>query len=497
MSRSTSFVGIALILALFSASTAYTQSTASISGAVKDSSGGVMPGVSVVVKNDANGAAQESVTDADGRYTASALGAGSYTVTATLSGFKTAVAKGVRVAPGQPVTIPLVLEVGSLSETVTVTSSSELINTETATVAATLNSDQLTRMPTPTRNALNAVAFLPGINTAGSNRDSTINGLPETFVSITLDGISNNDNFLRNTDSFFASVTPRQDAVEAVSVTLAAAGANVGGGSGAVTMAFTTRSGSNRFTGSAYEYYRNPKFNTNYIFNQYNNLPKNNVKLHTFGVRVGGPIVRNKAFFFFHFEEIKFPNTFTRTRTVYSAPALQGIYRSTRGVNLNVLDLAKANGQVSATDPTMMNLFNMMEKSMTTTGTRTPTADPMFDSYVYQSPSELLEYQPTFRLDYNVTNNHRLSGSWQQITAKRTPDYLNSADPLFPGAPNQRDFKSVRPLLSVTMRSTLGKNMINELRGGATAFGSGSYFGQPAAVSSRNDPTSFADTNGF
>jgi hypothetical protein len=68
--------------------------------------------------------------------------------------------------------------------------------------------------------------------------------------------VSNNDNFLRNTDGFFASVTPRQDAVEAVSVTLAAAGANVGGGAGAVTMAFQTRSGGNRFTGSAYEYYR-------------------------------------------------------------------------------------------------------------------------------------------------------------------------------------------------------------------------------------------------
>src|SRR5204862_5980006 len=247
----------------------------------------------------------------DGRYKAEALGAGSYTVTASLSGFKTAVAKAVRLAPGQPVSIPLTLEVGSLSETVTVASSSELINTETATVSSVLNADQLTRMPTPTRNALNAVAFLPGINTAGSNRDSTINGLPETFVSITLDGVSNNDNFLRNTDSFFASVTPRQDAVEAVSVTLAAAGANVGGGSGAVTMAFTTRSGSNRFTGSAYEYYRNPDFNTNYVFNEINHQGKNDVKLNQFGARFGGPIVipglydgHNKAFFFVHYEQI-------------------------------------------------------------------------------------------------------------------------------------------------------------------------------------------------
>ena len=146
-------------------------------------------------------------------------------------------------------------------------------------------------MPTPTRNALNAVTFLPGVNTPGTNRDSTINGLPEGFLSITLDGVSNNDNFLRNTDGFFASVTPRQDAVEAVSVTLAAAGAQVGGGAGAVTMAFQTRSGGNRFSGSVYEYYRNPDFNSNYIFNVVNNQGKNQVKLNPFGARVGGPIM--------------------------------------------------------------------------------------------------------------------------------------------------------------------------------------------------------------
>ncbi len=257
MSRSPWGRCVTLVVALLAAlgpSRAFAQSTASISGVVKDTAGSVLPGVSVTIKNEASGATQEVLTDGTGRYQASALGAGSYTVSAALTGFKAAAAKDVRVAPGQPVTIPLVLEIGSLEETVNVVSSSELINTETATVAAILNSDQLTRMPTPTRNALNAVAFLPGVNTTGTNRDSTINGLPEGFLSITLDGVSNNDNFLRNTDGFFASVTPRQDAVEAVSVTLAAAGAQIGGAAGAVTMAFQTRSGGNRFTGSAYEY---------------------------------------------------------------------------------------------------------------------------------------------------------------------------------------------------------------------------------------------------
>ncbi len=196
---------VALIVALLAVSVplkSYAQSTASISGVVKDSGGSVLPGVTVVIKNDTSGVSQEVTTNAEGAYQASALGAGLYTVTATLTGFKTATAKSIRVAPGQPVSIPLTLEIGQLEETIIVASSSELVNSQNGTVAATLNSDQLLRMPTPTRNALNAVAFLPGINTTGTNRDSTINGLPESFLSITLDGVSNNDNFLRNTDSF-------------------------------------------------------------------------------------------------------------------------------------------------------------------------------------------------------------------------------------------------------------------------------------------------------
>jgi hypothetical protein len=495
-----------LVVALAGLPEAYAQATASISGVVRDAAGGVVPGATVVVK-DAGGRAQETTTDAEGRYMVAALLAGTYTVTATLTGFKTAEAKDVRVALGQPMTVPLTLEVGSLEETVTVQSSSELVNTQTATVAATLNADQITRMPTPTRNALNAIAFLPGVNTAGTNRDSTINGLPEGFLSITLDGVSNNDNFLRNTDGFFASVTPRQDAVEAVSVVLAAGGANVAAGAGAVTMAFQTRSGGNRFTGSGYEYYRNPRFNSNYIFNQYNHQGKNQVKLHTFGGRAGGPIVlpgmydgRDQAFFFVHYEQIRFPNTFTRTRTVFHPRVYDGWFRYQFGNEVrevNLLQLATANGQISAVDPTMANIMRMIDSATKTTGTRSASSDPLYDSYVWQSPADLFEHQPTVRIDYNLTNKHRLSGSWSNIIAKRTPDYLNNADPRFPGAPNQRDFVSKRPLTSVSLRSVMSSNLTSELRGGATAYGVGSTFGYPSAVSSRNDPSTFADQGGF
>ncbi|PYR59499.1 MAG: hypothetical protein DMF85_07650, partial [Acidobacteria bacterium] len=355
--------------------------------------------------------------------------------------------------------------------------------------------------------ALNAVTFLPGVNTAGVNRDSTINGLPEGFLSITLDGVSDNDNFLRNTDSFFASVTPRQDAVEAVSVTLAAAGANVGGGAGAVTMAFQTRSGTNRFSGSVYEYYRNPGMNSNYYFNRVNHQGKNQVKLNQFGARAGGPNVipglydgHGKAFYFLHYEQIRFPNSFTRTRTVFNPRVADGWFRYQFGSEVrevNLLQLAAANGQIATKDPTMTKIMNMISASTTTGGTRTASNDPLYDSYVWQSPATLFEHQPTLRLDYNLTNQHRLSGSYSFITAKRTPDYLNSADPRFPGAPNQRDFKSTRPLVSMSMRSVLSKDITNELRGGLTAFYKGSNFGYPSSLDSRNSPKSFEDQGGF
>lgn len=493
------------VLALSVATSAFAQTT-SVSGVVKDSAGGVIPGATVVVKNSTTGATYEAVTGATGAFSIPAIQAGTYDVTATLTGFKTAQVTGLRVSLGTPATVDLTLEVGALTETVNVTSSAELINTRTATVSATLNSDQLNRMPTPTRNALNAVAFLPGVNTPGTNRDSTMNGLPESFVQITMDGVSNNDNFLRTTDGFFASVTPRQDAVEAVTVTMAAAGSQQGG-SGAITIGFQTRSGGQRFTGSLYEYFRAPRLNSNYYFNQVNKLPKNDVKLNQYGGRVGGPIVvpglydgRGKAFFFGNYEQIRFPNSFTRTRTTLHPRALDGWFRYTVGSTtreVNVLALAAANGQLATKDAMVTSLLSKIAASTAKTGTVNETADPLLNSYVFLSPSKLFEHQPTIRLDYNITDKHRLSGTMAVIWAERTADYLNGTDARFVDSTNVRDFKSKRPLFSLTLRSTISANVVNELRGGITAKWGQSNFGFPSATASRNDPSSFADQGGY
>jgi hypothetical protein len=507
--RSLLRVSLFAALVVLTGVSAFAQgANSTISGTVIDSAGGAIPGAAVVVKNE-SGVSFEAVSNGEGIFNVPSVPPGTYTVTVSLTGFKTALIKDVRVISGTPASIKATLEVGQLSETVNVAASSELINTQTATVSSTLNADQLNRMPTPTRNALNAVTFLPGVNTATTNRESRINGLPESFVSITLDGVSNNDNFLRSSDSFFASVTPRQDAVEAVNVTTAVQGVTTGG-SGAVSINFTTRSGTNQFRGSGYEYYRNTYSdwlaNTNYWFNIRNNLPKNEIKLNQYGARVGGPIVipglfdgHNKAFFFGHYERLHFDNTLTRTRTLLNPRSANGIFRYTVSGQVREVDLyalARTNGQIATPDPVMLSLIDRIAKAAASTSARgsvNTSSDPMIDQYVWLSPGKLFEHQPTLKIDYNLTDKHRLTGSYQIIWAERDPDYLNGGDIRFPGAPNYSFFHSRRPLHSYALRSTLSGNKVNEVRVGITAKGGASYFGDQSS----NGPQTFDDQGGY
>jgi hypothetical protein len=232
-------------------------------------------------------------------------------------------------APGN---VKAVLEVGSLTETVEVKGGTELIQTRTATVSSTITTEQIANLPLVSRNALNFVVFMPGVETAGGPRGSTISGLPQNTISVMLDGVNVNNNF-QSGDGFFSMVTPRLDAVEEVTVTGATPGADQAA-MGAVQISFATRAGTNNFDGSVYHYFRHPELNSNYWFNKIRGLERNDVIVHQYGVRVGGPIVipglfdgRNKAFFFFNHEEFYQPTEASRTRTILHPLAQQGIFR--------------------------------------------------------------------------------------------------------------------------------------------------------------------------
>jgi hypothetical protein len=496
------FVALLLPLAL----PAYGQggATSSITGVVHDTAGGVIPGATVIVKSGATGSTFETVTNSSGAFNVPSIPAGTYTVTVSLQGFKTAETTDVRVQVGIPTTVNVVLTVGGVSETVTVTgASASLINTRTATVASTLNVDQVMQIPSPTRDLLmGGVTFLVGVNQEGVARgNATINGLPESFLNITLDGVSNQDTWNKSTDGFFAPVRPRQDAIEAVTVTTAVGGVEVGG-SGATSINFVTRQGTNRFSGSAYEYYRDTWMNTNYWFNKRDGLEKNDVQLNQYGARVGGPIVipkvfdgRGKAFFFVHYEELRLPNDASRDRGVLHPDALLGNFRynTASGVQTrNVLDIARSAGQISTTDPTAIRTLNAIAAATAKSGVVSATTDPLVMEYSWLSPAMQTEHQPAIRIDYNINASNRLSGTFNKLWQDRNPDQLNDFDHRFPDSPNIGHTVARRPQRSFALRSTIGPDQVNELRVGVTR-GERIYFGQ----STSGGPQTFSDTGGY
>jgi len=254
------------VLVLLSTGPVFAQggATSSIAGVVVDNTDAVVPGATVVVKSDGTGAESQAVSSENGQFTVPALNPGTYTVTVTLSGFKTAVLKGVIVTAGGPATVRAKLEVGGLEENVVVEAASAVVQTQTAAVSTTLNTKAITTLPLTSRNTLDFIQFLPGIQTpqGGNVRSSQINGLPQSAINITLDGVNIQDNTNKTTDGMFAIVSPRLDAIEEITVTSGAQGAD-GNAQGAVQVKFTTRSGSNRFIGSAYYFFQHDKLNTN------------------------------------------------------------------------------------------------------------------------------------------------------------------------------------------------------------------------------------------
>ena len=494
---------LAVVFLLVSSAPGFPQGASqSLSGVVVDPAGGVIPGASVVVKNNATGETFELTSNEAGVFSVPAIAVGTYTITVTLQSFKTAVISDVRIVTGTAANIKATLELGALTETVQVSSRAELVQSQSPTVASTLVAQQLNEVPLSSRNALYALNMLPGVQYGSSQgpRAAGINGLPNNTINITIDGVQTG-NMLQSTDGFFSMVTPRLDAVEEITITGAVPGA--GAGPGSVQVQFATRSGTNQLEGSAYHYWKQPDFNSNYYFNRINSLSKNEVVAHQYGFRQGGPIVipglydgRNKAFFFFNFERLYQPSSATRTRTMLRPEAQAGIfgYNVTVGgvqqrQTVDLLALARRNTQISALDPTVIKVLDKIRSGAQSTGTINDTGAGNTLQYVFQSEGLGNQYAPTGRVDINLSDRHRLSGAywWQRFTSN--PDLLNNVDPSFPGLSNHGTQNSHRTTGNSTLRSTLGANLVNELRGG--------WQWSPNQFFANVTPDHFAEQDGF
>ena len=255
-------LSVLVVLVTMLATSAFGQggaTTSSLTGVVVDSSGAVIPGADIAARNNATAGEFRTISAAGGAFTIPTLNPGIYTVTLSLMGFKTVVLPDVQLIAGQPAKVRVTLEVGGVQETVTVTGAAALVQTESATVETTISAKQLDTIPMADHSALAAVAMLPGVNQTGAYRQSTMMGMPQSTLNLTIDGVNVQDGFFKSSDGFFSTIFARMDAVEEVTVSTANPGAD-SSGQGAVQVRFQTRSGTNRFQGSAYEYLRRTEF---------------------------------------------------------------------------------------------------------------------------------------------------------------------------------------------------------------------------------------------
>ena len=208
---------------------------------ITDPSGAAVPGADVTVTSVATDQVLKTSSNEKGEWSILQLDAGLYRVSVTKPGFKVESAANVQVTFGEPTSLPMKLEVGQATETVTVQSGAEVVQAATAEVSNTLTGKQVTELPFATRNAVELMVTQPGTSTPTNPRSSTINGLPKGAINITIDGINTQDNELKSSDGFFSYIMPSVDSLEEITLTTSAAGAD-STAQGAAQIKFVTKS---------------------------------------------------------------------------------------------------------------------------------------------------------------------------------------------------------------------------------------------------------------
>lgn len=298
---------ICLLLATAVASGQITEG--SISGAITDSSGAVIPNATVVVKNTQTGETRETTTSSIGFYRADFLRPGLYEVRASHAGFKTGVVTGIQVVVNNVTRADVALAVGAVEETMQVVSEPLRVNTEEGRLNDTLSTRQVQDLPLAGREIYQLVLLQPGVTATLApvvsntqfdrfNYGFSANGATPRGNNYVVDGVSNNNEWLGGTPA----VSPSVDAVQEFQVQTVNFAPEFGRNNGSV-VTLVTRSGTNAFHGSLYDYLRNSFFNARNFFDTASS--KTRLIQNQFGGSLGGPIRRDHTFFFFNYEGIR------------------------------------------------------------------------------------------------------------------------------------------------------------------------------------------------
>jgi outer membrane receptor protein involved in Fe transport len=313
-----------------------------IEGTVTDQSGGVLPGATVTVRNTATGVVRETTTDASGLYRAPLLPVGPYEVTASLAGFSTTKRPNLQLSIGQTLTVDVNMKVSGAQEEVTVTAEAPIIEPARTHQATTVGAVAVANLPVNGRNFIDFVLTTPGVTRDTRGGDISFAGQRGVLNSIVIDGADNNNTFfgqaLGRTGSGRAPYQFSQDAVAEFQVNRNAYSAEYGRAGGAV-INVVTKSGTNDFHGSAFEFFRDKSLNANTWANKVATpiRPRGAFRINQFGGSLGGPIQKDKAFFFLSYDgqRRQIPNTITPLTVTVPASVLTSSDPATqRGLGL-------------------------------------------------------------------------------------------------------------------------------------------------------------------
>ncbi|HLM57714.1 MAG TPA: carboxypeptidase regulatory-like domain-containing protein [Pyrinomonadaceae bacterium] len=303
--------GLSVVLVLLAAglagvASAQTSTVGSISGTVRDPQGAAVSGAEVTIVEEATGQTRTVRTGEDGTYSAPSLPVGRYTVSTAPSGFKKTVAPGIEVHVADRVVVDLTLEIGSIGETVTVSGAAQLVESESGKVSSLVSEKQVTELPLNGRNYAALVTLVPGLSapneggafgTRGTGLDShvdvSVNGNQSNANMWTVDGVNNMDVGSNATLLVFPSI----DSIAEFRVERNSFSAEYGQAQGAV-INLVTKGGTNTFHGSLFEFFRNDKLNANDWFTNQSGGKRPKLRYNNFGGNFNGPIVKDRAFFF-------------------------------------------------------------------------------------------------------------------------------------------------------------------------------------------------------
>lgn len=307
---------LCLLAAWVIAPAAAQTTTGDILGTVTDTSGGAIPGAKVTITNTGTNIAQTTTSAAGGDFVVNLLQPGTYQVTVTAPNFQTFAVSGIQLSAGDRRRVEAKLAIGAATQTITVQAEASAMQTDSSVVSTTITQTAVQNVPLNGRNFINLIQVQPGINQGPTNsltnggrlldRRQTAafsaNGQGEGLNNSLIDGADNNTKGTQD-----IPVRPALDAIDEMHVQTSNYTADVGRSPGAVVDVIT-KSGTNQFHGDAFEYFRNDVLDgTNYSFGA--NLPKSKLRWNQFGGSVGGPVIKDKAFFFGGYEGYRLRNT--------------------------------------------------------------------------------------------------------------------------------------------------------------------------------------------